>query len=116
MIHMVPTFGQVPIFGDKASECWLWNLDSSLGYIGLGIITGPAVAFGMIVGARLRLGGIVVAVQNKRLGTRSYQGLGDRCSGLDSLAEPSSAACRLLDQLLLEDSTIVERHSAAGCE
>jgi uncharacterized oligopeptide transporter (OPT) family protein len=51
MIHMVPTFGQVPIFGEKASECWLWNLDSSLGYIGLGIITGPAVAFGMIVGA-----------------------------------------------------------------
>ena len=43
-------------FGLAAVKIWPWSIQFSVGYIGQGIITGPKVAFDMLLGAIIRAG------------------------------------------------------------
>ena len=49
--HFYPGVHHWPLFGRTASEDWLWNVDVSMGLVGLGIITGPAIAYHIALGA-----------------------------------------------------------------
>lgn len=41
----------LPIFGQNVAKTWLWTVDLSLGFIGQGMIIGPAISLHMLLGA-----------------------------------------------------------------
>lgn len=46
-----PGLRNVPIFGQRAAELWLWTLNPSPAYVGQGIIMGPETTLHMALGA-----------------------------------------------------------------
>lgn len=49
--YFVPILLDLPLFGTYLHKHWLWSVNVSPGFVGSGIITGPAVAFHMFAGA-----------------------------------------------------------------
>ena len=49
--YFVPPLRKLPVFGYVLAENWLWTFNPSLGYIGQGIIMGPAITTHMLLGA-----------------------------------------------------------------
>ena len=51
LTYFVPIIHNLPIFGDFLYKRWLWSINVSPGFVGSGIITGPAVSLHMLAGA-----------------------------------------------------------------
>lgn len=51
IMYFVPLLRRIPIFGPSAAKNWLWTLSLSPGFIGQGIITGPAIPLHMFAGS-----------------------------------------------------------------
>jgi uncharacterized oligopeptide transporter (OPT) family protein len=49
--YFFPILRNLPIFGFKLADSWLWTLNPSLAYVGQGIIMGPATTTHMLLGA-----------------------------------------------------------------
>lgn len=49
--YFFPILRNLPIFGTKIAQSWLWTLNPSLAYVGQGIIMGPATTTHMLIGA-----------------------------------------------------------------
>jgi OPT family oligopeptide transporter len=49
--YFFPILRNLPVFGTKLAETWLWTLNPSLAYVGQGIIMGPATTTHMLLGA-----------------------------------------------------------------
>ncbi|KAH8684715.1 oligopeptide transporter-like protein [Tricladium varicosporioides] len=49
--YFFPILRNLPIFGFKLANTWLWTLNPSLAYVGQGIIMGPATTTHMLIGA-----------------------------------------------------------------
>ncbi|EPS35480.1 hypothetical protein H072_11156 [Dactylellina haptotyla CBS 200.50] len=56
LTFFVPVLRTLPIFGQAASETWLWALNPSPAYIGQGIIMGRSTTLSMLFGAILGWG------------------------------------------------------------
>ncbi|KAI1411462.1 oligopeptide transporter [Hypoxylon sp. FL1857] len=51
IMYFIPILHNLPIFGQRASTEWLWNMDLSPGFLGQGIIIGPTIALHMLMGS-----------------------------------------------------------------
>jgi uncharacterized oligopeptide transporter (OPT) family protein len=51
--YFFPILRDLPVFGSKLAQTWLWTLNPSLAYVGQGIIMGPATTTHMLLGAIL---------------------------------------------------------------
>ncbi|KAF4547675.1 Oligopeptide transporter-like protein [Elsinoe fawcettii] len=49
--YFIPQIHDIPIFGLKLANTWLWTLNPSPAYVGQGIIMGPATTLNMLLGA-----------------------------------------------------------------
>ena len=49
--YFFPILRNLPVFGLRLAESWLWTLNPSLAYVGQGIIMGPATTTHMLLGA-----------------------------------------------------------------
>ncbi|KAI9779864.1 MAG: hypothetical protein M1839_007177 [Geoglossum umbratile] len=49
--YFIPILRNVPIFGHTVAKDWLWAFDLSPAYLGYGIIIGPSVNAGILLGA-----------------------------------------------------------------
>lgn len=49
--YFFPVLRNLPIFGTKMAQSWLWTFNPSLAYVGQGIIMGPATTTHMLIGA-----------------------------------------------------------------
>lgn len=56
MMSFLPVLHDVPLFGPHAARTWLWTVDLSPGFLGQGIIIGPAICSHMLLGAIVGLG------------------------------------------------------------
>lgn len=52
-MYCIPILHDIPILGNKIAHDWLWTVGISPGFLGQGIITGPAIPFHMLLGAIL---------------------------------------------------------------
>lgn len=50
-MYFIPILHSLPIFGNPVSKDWLWNVDLSPGFLGQGMIIGPAIASHMLLGS-----------------------------------------------------------------
>ena len=49
--YFIPILRNIPIFGEKAAENSLWEMNLSLGFMGQGMLSGPAAPLHMLTGA-----------------------------------------------------------------
>ena len=50
-MYFLPVLRSIPFLGMSISNKWLWTMDISPGYVGQGMIAGPAITLHMLLGA-----------------------------------------------------------------